>query len=135
MKKINSLIIVAIISLFPATLKSQVLSDLSIAPAVKQRMEKSIMTAIAYPAPEWCNTTELQRDRKIIIEKSIKTLYHNYLAPIAKIRFEGVVPSPTTFNGLWSWDSWKHAAALAYIDKDLAENSIRGLYDFQDPLG
>ena len=75
-------------------------------------MEKSIMTAIAYPAPEWCNTTELQETGKILIEKSIKTLYHNYLAPIAKIRFEGVVPSPTTFNGLWSWDSWKHAAAL-----------------------
>ena len=24
---------------------------------------------------------------------------------------------------------------LAYIDKDLAENSIRGLYDFQDSAG
>jgi len=45
------------------------------------------------------------------------------------------VPSPSTFNGLWSCDSWKHAAALAYVDKDLAENSIRGLYDFQDSVG
>ena len=64
MKKINSLIIVAIISLFPATLKSQVLSDLSVAPEVKQRMEKAIRTANAYPVPDWCNTTELQRDKK-----------------------------------------------------------------------
>ncbi|MEI6197150.1 MAG: trehalase family glycosidase, partial [Verrucomicrobiota bacterium] len=51
------------------------------------------------------------------------------------IHFEGVVPSPTTFNGLWSWDSWKHAYALAGLDRELAENSIRAMYDYQSPEG
>ena len=45
------------------------------------------------------------------------------------------MPSPSTFNGLWSWDSWKHAYALAGLDKDLAENSIRAMYDYQGPDG
>jgi putative isomerase len=135
MKKIRTLIIVAIILLVLPTLKSQVLVDLSINPALNERFDKAISSANSYSVPGWCNTPELLKDRQIIMEKSIKTLYHNHLAPIARIRFEGVVPSPTTFNGLWSWDSWKHAAALAYIDKDLAENSIRALYDFQDSAG
>lgn len=134
-KKRNIFYVAALLSLSPAVLKAQVLPDLKISEKVKARMEHSIQKAKTYPVPAWCNTPELQNDREIIIEKSIKTMYHNYLAPIARIRYEGIVPSPTTFNGLWSWDSWKHAVAMAYIDKDLAENSIRGLYDYQDEAG
>lgn len=110
---------------------AQVLSHLRIKDSLKPRMEKAVEIALSYPVPEWCDTEELREQRKIIIEKSVKTLYYNYLAPVNRIHYEGVMPSITTFNGLWSWDSWKHAAGLAYIDKELAENSIRGLYDFQ----
>lgn len=125
-------IFVALISL-PAD--AQVLSHLKIKDSLKPRMEKALETALSYPVPDWCDTDELRKQRKTIIEKSIKTLYYNYLSPVNRIHYEGVMPSVTTFNGLWSWDSWKHAAGLAYIDKDLAENSIRGLYDYQDQDG
>jgi len=134
MKTNYSLIISAFISLFTLTLRSQVLPELSVAPALQPRFEKAIIKAGSYPVPAWCNTPELLNNRQIIIEKSIKTLYHNHLAPIARIRYEGVMPSPTTFNGLWSWDSWKHAVALAYFDKALAENSIRGLIAENDNI-
>jgi putative isomerase len=116
-------------------LDGQVLENLSIKPEVKERMESAIKIALAYPAPDWCTTDQLQKNRKIIIEKCVKTLYNNYLAPINRIHYEGIMPSPTTFNGLWSWDSWKHAAALAHVDVPLAKNSILGLYDFQDTVG
>ncbi len=135
MKKNSFLVIVAIMILYSANLKSQVLEELKIDTEVKQRMEKAINTANSYPVPSWCNTPELKKDRQIIMIKCIKTLYNNYLAPINRIRYEGVMPSPTTFCGLWSWDSWKHSVALAHIDVPLAKNSIWGLYDFQDSVG
>lgn len=135
MKPNFTFFIASFIFLFTVSLRSQVLPELPVAPTLQTRFEKAIRTANSRPAPDWCNTPELIKARQTIVEKSIKTLYHNHLAPIARIRYEGVMPSPTTFNGLWSWDSWKHAVALAYFDKDLAENSIRGLYDFQDTAG
>ena len=101
--------------------------------------QTTIKTAIqklkAFKKPSWCTTPALQNTRKIIIEKCIQTLYHNYLKANAAIFHDGVVPSPTTFDGLWAWDSWKHAYALAYFDKELAENSVRAMYDYQDAAG
>jgi putative isomerase len=131
MTKIKCSLTVIAICLFTTALKSQGLVNISIAPELKLRVEAAIKKANSYPVPSWCNTADLQQQRKIVIEKCVKTLFHNYLPPHGKIKYEGVVPSPTTFNGLWSWDSWKHAAALASIDKDLAENSIRAMYAFQ----
>lgn len=113
----------------------EVLSHLSIKDNLVSRMEKAEKMALEIPVPQWCDTKELQVQRNIIIKKCIKTLYHNYLAPINRIHYEGVMPSVTTFNGLWSWDSWKHAAGLAYVDEKLAKNSIRAMYDFQDKDG
>lgn len=98
-------------------------------------MEMAIRKAQEFPVPDWCDTEELCAKRNIIIEKCIKTLYYNYLHPMNRINYEGVMPSITTYNGLWSWDSWKHAAGLAYVDKNLAMNSIRALYDFQEENG
>ena len=45
------------------------------------------------------------------------------------------MPSVSIYRGLWSWDSWKHAYSLAYIDKELAENSVRSMYAYQNEAG
>lgn len=124
-----------LLTISAASAEGQVLTHLSIKEELTPRMEAALRKAQEYPVPAWCNTPELRKQRQIIIEKCIKTLYYNHLDPINRIRYEGVRPSVTTFNGLWSWDSWKHAAGLAYVDKQLAENSIRAMYDYQTPEG
>jgi len=128
-------LLIALVAISPMAVKPQIVTTPSVPPGLSQRFENALKQAMAYPVPGWCNTAELKRDRQIVIEKCIRTLYHNHLAPKAGIHFEGVMPSPSTFNGLWSWDSWKHAFALAGLDKDLAENSIRAMYDYQGPDG
>ena len=132
--KIHHLFVLALTVASPVC-AAEGLPNLSVAPELTPRLEKAMSQAKACPVPGWCNTPELKRDRQVVIEKCLRSLYHNHLAPKGAIHFEGVVPSPTTFNGLWSWDSWKHAYALAGVDRELAENSIRALYDYQSPEG
>lgn len=120
-----------LLSLLAFSLNAQVLPQLKIKNELQPRMEKALEKARSYPVPEWCNSDELLKKRDIIIQKAIKTLYNNYLSPINRIRYESVMPSPSIYNGLWSWDSWKHSAGLAYIDPELAKNSIRAMYDYQ----
>lgn len=135
MKSYNLLYISFLFMSSLTEVNAQVLSHLTVREELKPRMEKAIEMAKSYSLPSWCDTQELQKKREIIIEKSIKTLFYNHLAPINRIRYEGVMPSVTTFKGLWSWDSWKHAVGLSYVDEELAKNSIRGLYDYQDENG
>jgi glucosidase len=130
--KIRLLALTALIFLCGLT-KAQV--NISVSPSVEKRMKEALEKALSTPDPSWCKTTALQSQRKILIEKCIKTLYHNYQPVTGAIFHEGVVPSPTTFNGLWAWDSWKHAYALSGFDKDLAENSVRAMFDYQDSTG
>jgi putative isomerase len=40
-------------------------------------------------------------------------------------------PRSLASRASWSWDSWKHAAALATIDPWLAVSSLQSLFDFQ----
>lgn len=53
----------------------------------------------------------------------------NWKSPASAIKHDGIVPSTSYkwFVGMWSWDTWKEASAVARFDDKLAENSVRAL--------
>lgn len=65
--------------------------------------------------------------------KTLLTLQNNWRVPAGELKHSGLFPSYhyIWFNGFWAWDSWKHAAALAYINPELAKDQIRVMYDHQ----
>ncbi|MCO4797988.1 MAG: alpha-glucosidase [Colwelliaceae bacterium] len=82
-------------------------------------------------------TNELEA---LVATKSIETLIGNWRSPAGELKHDGVTPSVTArwFNGVWAWDSWKHAYAMARFAPDVAKNNIRAMFDYQiqgnDPL-
>lgn len=68
-----------------------------------------------------------------IAVKSIVTLMSNWRVARGGLLHDGIVPSHSVpyFIGFWAWDSWKHAAALAHFNPDLAKNQIRAMFDYQ----
>ena len=68
-----------------------------------------------------------------VAAKAVVTLIGNWRAARGDLRHDGVVPSYSNpdFNGFWAWDSWKHAAALAWFAPDLARDQIRAMFDWQ----
>lgn len=75
--------------------------------------------------------TETPTQRAAI--KSVETLITNWKSPAGAIKHDGIVPSTSYkwFVGMWSWDTWKEASAVARFDDKLAENSVRALFDYQ----
>lgn len=69
--------------------------------------------------------------------KSIVTLMSNWKRERGHLFHEGIVPSHAVsyFDGFWAWDSWKHAAAVAYLEPELAKNQMRTMFDYQQPNG
>ena len=69
--------------------------------------------------------------------KCLQTLNNNWRSAAGFLEHDGLFPSYNYewFNGFWSWDSWKHAVAIAKYDETLAKNQIRAMYDFQDEMG
>jgi putative isomerase len=69
--------------------------------------------------------------------KSLQTLVTNWRAPAGAMLHDGLFPSYAIwyFNGFWAWDSWKHAAAIARFDPQLAKQQIRTMYAYQDAAG
>ncbi len=82
---------------------------------------------------KWMSNTEYQR----IGMKSLITLMTNYKSAKGALKHPGIIPSSavTYFDGFWAWDSWKHAAALASIDGEMAEEQIFAMFDFQNDVG
>lgn len=80
---------------------------------------------------------ELSEESHRIMVKSIVTLLSNWRSAREGIKHDGVIPSHVAdyFVGLWAWDSWKHAVALAHLDIELAKNQVRAMFDFQDSTG
>ncbi|MEW9573449.1 trehalase family glycosidase [Rhodanobacter sp. Si-c] len=68
-----------------------------------------------------------------VAAKAVVTLIGNWRAARGDLRHDGVIPSYSNpdFNGFWAWDSWKHAAALAWFAPDLARAQIRAMFDYQ----
>ena len=73
----------------------------------------------------------------IFIAKLLLTLQNNTRIPAEGLKHEGLFPSYhyEWFHGFWAWDSWKHAAALAQYNPDLAKNQMRAMFDYQEPNG
>lgn len=65
--------------------------------------------------------------------KAMLTLLGNWRAARGDLHHDGVIPSYSNpdFNGFWSWDSWKHAVALAQFAPALARDQVRTMFDYQ----
>jgi putative isomerase len=72
-----------------------------------------------------------------IAAKAVQTLIANWRAPRGDLKHAGLFPSYSNsdFNGFWSWDSWKHAVALARFAPALAKDQVRTMFDYQDSHG
>ncbi|MBD8872754.1 trehalase family glycosidase [Rhodanobacter sp. DHB23] len=72
-----------------------------------------------------------------VAAKAVVTLIGNWRAARGDLHHDGVIPSYSNpdFNGFWAWDSWKHAAALAWFAPDLARAQIRAMFDYQGADG
>jgi putative isomerase len=71
--------------------------------------------------------------QKKVAIKAIETLNANWRSPAGKLTHDGVTPSVTArwFNGVWAWDSWKHAYAMAHFNADIAKENIRAMFFYQ----
>ena len=69
--------------------------------------------------------------------KSVQTLVGNWRGAAGDLVYDGMYPSFVVrdFNGVWSWDTWKQAAASAMFDPALARTQIRGMFEFQNDGG
>ena len=76
---------------------------------------------------------ELPESQTRLAVKTIETLNGNWRSAAGQLRHDGVTPSVTArwFNGLWAWDSWKHAYAMAHFNSEVAKDNIRAMFDYQ----
>ena len=74
---------------------------------------------------------------KNLISKCVLSLQNNWRIPAGELKHSGLFPSYhyIWFHGFWAWDSWKHAAALAHFNTNLAKEQIKAMYDFMDEDG
>lgn len=65
--------------------------------------------------------------------KAVMTLAHNWRSAAGALQRDAVTPSITYkwFNGVWAWDSWKQAVALARFDTALAKSNVEAMFDYQ----
>ncbi|MCG9729059.1 cell wall anchor protein [Shewanella sp. Isolate13] len=65
--------------------------------------------------------------------KSMMTLLHNWRSPAGALQHDAITPSITYkwFNGVWAWDTWKQAVALARFDPELAKSNVLAMFDYQ----
>ena len=77
------------------------------------------------------------KEYHILLAKALLTLQNNWRVPAGAIQHEGLFPSYhyKWFNGFWSWDSWKHAVALAKYNNRLAKEQVRLMFAFQEENG
>lgn len=70
---------------------------------------------------------------KRMAAKSMQTLIHNWRSPAGAIIHDAITPSITYkwFNGVWAWDTWKQAVALAQFDPQLAQANVSAMFDYQ----
>ncbi|MEG1585387.1 MAG: trehalase family glycosidase [Bacteroidales bacterium] len=65
--------------------------------------------------------------------KAIVTLISNWRSTNKGLLHDGVVPSHAVgyFMGVWAWDAWKQAVAMASFAPDVAKKQIRAMFDYQ----
>ncbi|HZW02994.1 MAG TPA: trehalase family glycosidase, partial [Anaerolineaceae bacterium] len=60
---------------------------------------------------------------------------NNLVSPQGKVMYEAMMPSKTTYVGLWLWDNAMHSLAYRHINPDIARNQIRAMLAHQLPSG
>ncbi|MEX0298870.1 MAG: alpha-glucosidase [Kordiimonas sp.] len=84
--------------------------------------------------------TDTTDARTQVAVKAMETLIGNWRSAAGAIKYGGVTPSSTFkyFSGLWPWDSWKHAFAMADFAPEIAKDNIRAMFAYQiqadDPI-
>lgn len=75
--------------------------------------------------------------RERIAVKAMLTLLSNWRSAYGHLLHDGLFPSYAYrgFHGVWSWDSWKHARALALFAPELAKDQMRVMFDYQNASG
>lgn len=91
--------------------------------------------------PEQYATELSPRDYRLL-ERAKNTLLANLVVPSEKTAnplpwhpWRGICPSPTTYFGVWNWDSAFHAIGVAHWDIELAREQIRIFLQAQLPSG
>jgi glycogen debranching enzyme len=60
---------------------------------------------------------------------------NNLISPQGNVAYEAMIPSKTSYIGLWLWDSAMHTLALRHLDPKLARDQIRAMLAYQLPDG
>lgn len=89
--------------------------------------------AFPYGKEHWLDSLSFE----IVKSKSIQTLIGNWKSAAGGLAYDGLFPSYLYkgFNGFWAWDSWKHAAALARLEPELAKAQILAMFSYQNETG
>ena len=79
------------------------------------------------------NNRQQRQSLEMLHKKTVSTLISNWRSPAGAILHGAVTPSVSYkwFNGVWAWDSWKHAVALSHINPSLAKDSVLSMFDYQ----
>jgi len=56
---------------------------------------------------------------------------NNLINPQGSVTYEAMMPSKTTYVGLWLWDSAMHALAYRHVDPELARHQLRAMLSGQ----
>ena len=91
----------------------------------------------AYLNSYFSNAPVMTLEKQRLAVKSIITLITNWRSAMKDLHHDGVFPSVNYqgFYGVWSWDSWKQAVALAMFHPRLAKDNIRCMFDYTDERG
>lgn len=89
--------------------------------------------AMPYPKGHWLEKESFE----LLKSKAIQTLIINWKSAAGELDHDGLFPSYAYrgFHGFWAWDSWKHAAALARFEPELAKSQLLAMFDFQNEAG
>lgn len=60
---------------------------------------------------------------------------NNLVSPQGNVMYEAMMPSKSTYVGLWLWDNAMHSLAFRHINPDIARNQIRAMLAHQLPSG
>ena len=80
---------------------------------------------------------DMSRDYDRVAVKAVTTLISNWFAKRGGLLHDGIAPSHGVgyFVGFWAWDTWRFCGATAKFAPELAKNSIRAMFDYQQPDG
>lgn len=73
------------------------------------------------------------KEARQLAVKSMQTIINNWRSPAGALLHDGITPSITYkwFNGVWAWDTWKQAVAVARFEPELAKSNVLAMFDYQ----